>query len=117
MGAQSSQLAQASIVDIEKKDDKLMFKRVDDTVVSIPIDTNSITQTYVDTKGELYIKRTDGKTDGPFKIKSEVKGDVGPTGKDGDGIKNVNVTPEGLLTLENTSGIKYGPFNLKPDGI
>jgi hypothetical protein len=107
MGANQSA---PSIVDIEKKDDKLVFKRIDDTKVEIPIDTNSITQTYVDAMGNLFIKRTDGNTDGPFKVKSDV---VGPPGKDGDTITSVDVSPGGFLTLKKSDGMTFGPFNVK----
>jgi len=79
MGASQSSTYQPSITGLSKKDGKLVFKKIDDTEESIPIDTVSIQNVVVDSEGKLIITRTDGTQDGPFNIK-------GNTGEKGESI-------------------------------
>ena len=84
MGASQSSTYQPSITGLSKKDGKLVFKKIDDTEESIPIDTVSIQTVVVDSEGNLVITRTNGSKDGPFNIKGP-KGDS-ITGPKGDSI-------------------------------
>jgi hypothetical protein len=118
MGASQSSTYQPSITGLSKKDGNLVFKKIDDTEESIPIDTVSIQNVVVDSEGNLVITRTDGSKDGPFNIKgkdSMVPGPKGDSiiGPQGEGIKDLTVSEQGFATITTTSDRKFGPFNVK----
>jgi hypothetical protein len=97
MGASQSTIQDPSITGINKIGDKLVFRKIDGTEDSIPIDTVSIQSVVVDNTGNLVITRTNGSKDGPFNIKGP-KGDsiIGPKGDSIIGPKGDSITgPKG----------------------